>query len=64
MQYDIFLGFRFPPEDRWKGDHVVADLSEFAKRKYSPILAGMNSLTAHLARLRGFVEAKQALSSR
>ena len=30
MQYGIFLGYRFASGDHWKGEYLVADLSDFA----------------------------------
>ena len=30
MQYGIFIGYRFASGDHWKGEYLVADLSDFA----------------------------------
>ena len=32
MQYGIFLGYRFASGDHWKGEYLVADLSDFANQ--------------------------------
>ena len=32
MQYGSFLGYRFASGDHWKGEYLVADLSDFANQ--------------------------------
>ena len=32
MQFGIFLGYRFASGDHWKGEYLVADLSDFANQ--------------------------------
>ena len=32
MQYGVFLGYRFASGDHWKGEYLVADLSDFANQ--------------------------------
>eukprot|EP00975_Prorocentrum_lima_P006804 1464406-Prorocentrum_lima.AAC.1 len=32
MQYGIFLGYRFAPGDKWNGEYLIADLSDFANK--------------------------------